>query len=98
MDSVILISYKETEEPEYKWLQVNTSYHKWLRVRLQATKSAYDWIWVRLRVRTCDYEQLQNASDESDHERLQVTTSDYKSKKSETLMVLEWLVTLHTRN
>ena len=59
-------------------------------IKRQASQTTSDYKWLRasLQVTTSDYE--------SDHEWLRVVTSDYKwlRVKSETLLDLEWLVTI----
>ena len=57
------VSYKKTDESDYKWLQVTASNYEWLRVRLQVTTSHYisDYKWLRGRlwVTTSAYKGLQ---------------------------------------
>ena len=63
-----MISYKKTDKPDYKWLQVTTSDYKWLRTRIRVTTGDYKWVQVT----TSDYEP--------EYELLQVTTSQTKIK------------------
>ena len=59
-----------------------------IKRKASQTTSDYKWLRASLQVTTSDYE--------SDHEWLRVITSDYKwlRVKSETLLDLEWLVTI----
>ena len=58
------VSYKKTDESDYKWLRVTTSDwvtssdYEWLQVTTSDYESDYEGLRVRLRVTTSDYKWL----------------------------------------